>query len=109
MLNIPESVKELVCPVEKTLAIVGNKWSLLILRTLNRNIEPMRFNELLRGLNPISSKTLSAKLKDLVKYQVIKKDVFATTPIKVLYSLSDAGKDFETVLSSMAKWSIKWA
>lgn len=108
MLKIPENIKELPCAVEKTLAVVGSKWSLLILRELNNNKDPMRFNELLNSLKPISSKTLSAKLKDLVKYAVIDKEVIASTPVKIHYSLSVAGKDFESVLSSMAKWSIKW-
>ena len=91
MLNIPENIKELPCPVEKTLAVVGSKWSLLIMRELNNSIEPMRYNELLRSLKPISSKTLSSKLKDLVEYYVVKKEVDTTTPIKVFYSLSVAG------------------
>ncbi len=68
----------------------------------------MRFNELSKSLKPISSKTLSVKLKELVNNEVVEKKIIPSTPVLIKYSLSEKGKDLEKVLGSMAEWSIKW-
>ena len=51
--------------VEQTVAIIGDKWSLLIIGELAFGNSIIRFNELLRNLSPISSRTLSIKLAKL--------------------------------------------
>ncbi len=101
-------IKEINCPYEKTIKLIGNKWSLLIIKEFHLANKPLRFNNLLRLLKSISSKTLSAKLKDLIKYKVIKKEIVSTLPIIALYSLTDKGIELIKVLDSMAEWSIKW-
>lgn len=109
MLDYPDQIKTINCHVEKTIMIIGNKWSLMILREFHlKKNETLRFNQMLKALHPISSKTLSAKLKELVKSEVIKKEVIPTTPVQINYSLSEKGLDLENVITSMAKWSVKW-
>ncbi len=105
---IYDIIKETKCPYEKTIKLIGNKWSLLIIKEFHLANSPLRFNNLLRALRPISSKTLSAKLKDLVKYGVLKKEIISDTPIIVLYSLTNKGTELIKILDSMAKWSDKW-
>ena len=61
-LKFPEGFEEIECPAEITILLIGNKWSLLIIRELILADRPLRYNELARNLNKISSRTLSKKL-----------------------------------------------
>ncbi len=108
MLIYKEKIKDISCPVEKTIVLIGTKWSLMILKMLYLNKEPMRFNELLRSLKPISSKTLSAKLKELVSFEIVDREIMPTMPVGIKYSLSEKGKDLDEIFTTMAKWSLKW-
>ena len=108
MLLYEERLKDILCPVEKTIVLIGTKWSLMILKILYLNKEPMRFNELLKTLKPISSKTLSAKLKELASFDIVDREIIPTTPVGIRYSLSEKGKDLDEIFTTMAKWSLKW-
>ncbi|OPY33287.1 MAG: HxlR-like helix-turn-helix [Methanomassiliicoccales archaeon PtaU1.Bin124] len=96
------------CPVERTVSLVGNKWSLMILKQLYYNGGPLRFNQLLKTLKPVSSKTLSAKLKDLEKFEIVSKEIIPARPPMVQYQLTEKGMEFAEVFATMAKWSKKW-
>jgi hypothetical protein len=67
-LQYPEGFDEIACPAEKTIALIGNKWTLLIIRDLLMADKPLRYNELAKSLKKISSRTLSNKLKNMVNY-----------------------------------------
>jgi DNA-binding HxlR family transcriptional regulator len=108
MLHYPEDLMNIPCPIEKTITLIGNKWTLLLIREFYLSNGPLRFNDLLKSLKPISSKTLSSKLKDLVLYGIIERNVENTMPIKVEYFLTEKGKDLRSVLLSMAEWSKRW-
>lgn len=107
-LNFPEGFEEIVCPAEKTITLIGNKWSLLIIRELIIADGPLRYNELAKNLKKISSRTLSKKLKNMVNYGIIKKTIYDESPIKVEYSLTEKGKELYKVTQPMADWSLKW-
>lgn len=108
MKDYMKEIIDIPCPVEKTVSLIGSKWSILIIRDLYLNKTPLRFNELLKKLKPISSRTLSLKLKELNKYEVVKKDIISFTPPSVEYTLTEKGKDLSKVIRSMAEWSLKW-
>lgn len=99
---------KVVCPYESTISLIGNKWSLMILRNFRFKEEPWRFNKMLRSLKGISSKTLSAKLKELVEYGIVEKRVESVSPVVIHYTLTDKGQDLIPVLDAMAAWSEKW-
>jgi len=98
--------KEHIC--ERTISIIGNKWILRIVNEFNTQKEPLRFNFLLKTLSPISSKTLSVKLKDLVKYTILEKKIISMDPIITTYELTEKGKDLVGLFNSMTKWGKKW-
>jgi DNA-binding HxlR family transcriptional regulator len=98
--------KEHIC--ERTISIIGNKWILMIVNEFNTQKEPIRFNSLLKTLSPISSKTLSVKLKDLVKYTILEKKIISMDPIITTYELTEKGKDLAGLFNSMTKWGKKW-
>src|SRR3989344_1232769 len=81
------------CHVTKIIDILSKKWNLLIIRQLNGSDNAKkRFNELIKEINGISSRTLSKRLKELEKAKIIVKRKFKETPPKVEYSLTDSGK-----------------
>jgi DNA-binding HxlR family transcriptional regulator len=71
--------------------------------------KPIRFNEFMKSIKPISSKTLSSKLKELADFGVIKKEVLTDqTPVLVLYSLTEKGQQLTPILDTIAQWNLKW-
>lgn len=87
--------------------IIGSKWGTLILRELHFN-QKMGFNELLKVLPSISSRTLSLQIKKFLKMSMIEKKVLDTSPIRVEYKLTEKGKEFTESFYNLIQWSFKW-
>jgi DNA-binding HxlR family transcriptional regulator len=81
---------------------IGDKWSLLVLFILRDG--SLRFNELLRGVQGISQKVLSTTLRDLERDGYLSRQVMATTPPGVAYSLTAMGRGFLAVLGTLSTW-----
>jgi len=97
------------CPVSKIIKVLSMKWNLLILRQLNGSKHTKkRFNELLNELNFISTRTLSKRLKELEKTELVKKTKFKEIPPKVEYSLTPSGKEIIKCFKPMSKWAEKF-
>ena len=90
------------CGVERTLKIIGSKWTILILHHLCDGKK--RFGELQRSLDGISPKTLSERLKQLEQYGIINKKIFAEVPLHVEYSLTTQGKSLKEIIFLMGEW-----
>jgi len=92
------------CPVQKAVMIIGDKWTLFIIREFIYGKEKQGFNDLLRALKPISSRTLSLKLKKLQECRIIKRKIINARPVKVEYSLTERGTSLRKPLKEMGKW-----
>lgn len=90
------------CGVEKTLKIIGSKWTMNIIHNLFNGKK--RFGELQKLLVGISTKTLSQRLKELEKEKLISKKVFTEIPLHVEYSLTEKGKSLGNIFKQMAEW-----
>lgn len=90
------------CGVEKTLRIIGSRWTMNIIHNLFSGKK--RFGELQKLLAGISTKTLSHRLKELEKENVISKKVFLEIPLHVEYSLTEKGKSLGDIFKQMAEW-----
>jgi DNA-binding HxlR family transcriptional regulator len=90
------------CPVERTLAILGAKWTTLIVRELLAG--PRRFGELRSALEGVSPKTLTERLRALEAEGLIERRQFPEVPPRVEYQLTDAGQTLRSVLDAMAAW-----
>lgn len=88
--------------VQKTLKIIGSKWTVLILRELCHGTK--RFGELERNLRGISSKTLSLRLKQLENNNILTKKIYASIPPKVEYSLTEKGDSLRKIIHTMHEW-----
>ena len=94
------------CPVARSLEVIGEKWSLLIVRDLLRG--PQRFTDLLRYLGGITPKWLTLRLRDLEAASIIEADR-ETGRREVWYRLTPRGRELAPVIESLAVWGIDHA
>lgn len=84
-----------------TVALIGSKWKLLIIRNLRSR--PWRFNELKRDLVGISQKSLTDSLRSLEEDGVFVRTVYPEAPPRAEYSLSELGESMKPILDAMEK------
>lgn len=94
------------CPIRNVLARIGDKWTMLVLYTLEQH-GTMRFNDLYRGIPDISQKMLTATLRALTEDGLIHRELFPGVPPKVEYSLTDRGRSLLPHLDNLIGWAIE--
>ena len=92
------------CPIRNVLSRVGDKWSMLVLFTLESN-DTQRFKELQRNIPDISQKMLTATLKMLEADGLIRREVFPEVPPRVEYSLTKKGKSLLPLIDNLLSWA----
>ncbi|MFC8519456.1 winged helix-turn-helix transcriptional regulator [Streptomyces sp. NPDC057257] len=92
------------CPVGDVFRRLGDKWSLLLLVLLGRR--PHRYNELHRSVEGISQRMLTRTLRALETDGLVRREVFATVPPSVEYSLTPLGRTLLQPLSVLADWAV---
>ena len=95
------------CPINLTLEVLGDKWSLLILRDIMFG-RKRHFRELMRSEEGISSNILADRLKRLVEHGLLTKADDPTHKQKALYSLTEQGIELLPVLAQMSVWGRKY-
>ncbi len=90
------------CPIARTARLIGDTWTLLIVRDLMRGHK--RFGELEESLSGISPKTLSQRLKMLEAAGVITRQAFAEIPPRVEYALTDKGQALIPIIEAMQEF-----
>ena len=90
------------CPVATTVALIGSKWKILIIRNLLQR--PWRFNELKKDLEGISQKVLTDSLRSMEDDGLIIRTIYPEVPPRVEYALSELGQSLKPILDSMATW-----
>ncbi len=92
------------CPVRNILSRIGDKWSLLVLLTLNQG-GTVRFKELQRSLPDISQKMLTVTLRTLEEDGLVSREVFAVVPPKVEYSLTERTNSLLPHIFALTTWA----
>ena len=92
------------CPIRNVLSRVGDKWSMLVLFTLESN-DNQRFKELQRNIPDISQKMLTATLKMLEADGLIRREVFPEVQPRVEYSLTKKGKSLLPLIDNLLSWA----
>ena len=95
------------CPVTKILDNLSKKWALVILRELHNN-GTKRFNDLLKGMENISPRTLSKRLKELERLGLVARKKFNEIPPRVEYSLTGQGRELIKCFKYLDKWVKKF-
>jgi DNA-binding HxlR family transcriptional regulator len=91
------------CPVARALDVIGEKWSLLILRDLFR-LGPLRFQAFEQSLRGIAPNTLSARLKSLEAQGVIETRLYENHPPRYEYLLTKKGRALGPVIKALYDW-----
>ena len=92
------------CPIRNVLSRVGDKWSLLVLYSLQHR-EPVRFKELQRQIPDISQKSLTKTLRTLEEDGFVTREVFPEVPPRVEYSLTPRALSFLPLVENMINWA----
>jgi DNA-binding HxlR family transcriptional regulator len=94
------------CPVAKSAEIIGNPWSLLIVRELL--LGSSRFSVLQKGMPRISPTVLNTRLKELEEHGVLVKRRLSGLRGHE-YRLTEAGRELSAVIDALAVWGMRWA
>jgi DNA-binding HxlR family transcriptional regulator len=101
-----EAIEPYVGCVAAAMAIIGTKWTALILRDLAGG--PKRFGELEKSVGGINPRTLSQRLDELEAQKIITKTSYSEVPPRIEYTLTPKGLDLIPVLRQMATWGTKY-
>jgi len=94
------------CPVSRTLDIVGDRWTMLILRDLILE-GPRKFQDFQRALPRISPNTLSTRLKILEQHGIVQRRTYADHPPRAEYVVTDKGRELRPLLRTLRIWGEK--
>lgn len=94
------------CPIVNAIREIGGEWRLIIIRYLAEG--PQGFNELMKNIPEVNSKTLASTLKYLEQHSIINREVESTRPFRVKYSLSEKGISLKEALADLKKWGEEW-
>ena len=98
------SLAGMACPVARTLDVVGDWWTLLIVR--DAFVGARRFDEF-KAVG-IADNILSARLKKLTEAGIFERRQYQAHPARYEYLLTEKGKELGMVLAAMAWWGKRW-
>lgn len=97
-----KTLYDLPCNIAQTLNIIGDKWTLLILRQLMMGRDT--YTEIQQSLEGIPSNLLSVRLKSLLEDELISTELYQAHPPRYRYILTNSGKDLSDVFNSIIIW-----
>jgi DNA-binding HxlR family transcriptional regulator len=95
------------CPVARTLEVLGDQWTLLVVRDIMRGKQ--RYAEFLESPEGIPTNILADRLKRLAAKGIIRGRRYSQHPPRLEYSLTPKGEDLRPVMRSMAEWGVRHA
>ena len=95
------------CPIARTLDLIGERWTMLILRDLFLNVT--KFNEFREHSPGMPTKILADRLKSLERYGLVQRRVYSEHPLRAEYQLTALGRSLEPVMSAVYAWGMKHA
>src|SRR6185295_8360644 len=97
---------EMHCPIARTLDIVGERWTILIMRDLLLE-GPRKFQDFERSLSGISPNTLSARLKILEENGIVERRFYEEHPPRAEYVLTGKGRELGPAMRALQNWGQK--
>ncbi|WP_295902426.1 winged helix-turn-helix transcriptional regulator [uncultured Bdellovibrio sp.] len=99
------NLKRSICPITNLLDIVGDKWTLIVIRDLF--LGKRRYAEFINSKEKIPTNILADRLTRIEEFDLVTKIPYQTNPLRFEYSLTEKGKALEPVLNEMAKWGLR--
>ena|SRR2546422_4940496 len=94
------------CPAIESIRKVGNELRLAVVSSLIQG--PLRFSGILDAASGLDPKSLSRVLKYLASEGIVRRDVLSTQPVAVQYSLTEKGRQLESVVEALRVWGERW-
>jgi len=94
------------CPVARTLDLIGERWTMLLLRDLLLH-GPRRFQDFQTSLPGVAPNTLSARLKAMEDSGLVRRQLYNEHPPRLEYVLTDKGKSLGPVVKALRDWGSK--
>lgn len=91
------------CPIATTLDLVGDKWSLVVVRDMLTGKK--RFGEFLGSPEGIPTNILANRLKRMEESGVLSKKPYQERPTRFAYALTDRGESLLPILQAMCRWA----
>lgn len=102
-----EEAQGAVCPhFHRAIELIGKRWTGAIVVALIER--PMRYGELGKAVPGLSDRLLSQRLRELEEEGLVERQVEAGSPVRVTYSLTEAGQQLDPVLSELKSWARRW-
>jgi DNA-binding HxlR family transcriptional regulator len=102
-LVVMRSYQQADCLIARTLDIIGERWTILVLRDLFLQ-GPRRFQDLQESLAGVAPNTLSARLKTMEAHGLIASRLYSEHPPRLEYYLTEKGKSLGPVLKALREW-----
>ena len=93
------------CAIAGTLDVLGDRWSLLIVRDLLLR-DALRFADLAAAAEGVPTNTLADRLHPLEEHGIVAREPYSDRPPRYRYRLTDRGRDLAPVLDAMATWGV---
>ncbi len=106
-LDVKDCAGRSTCPLTNTLDIIGDKWTLIIIRDM-MFLGMKQYGDFLKSPEGISTNILADRLKRLEEYGVVTKSVYQTNPERYEYFLTDVGRALQPVIMAIAGWGLKY-
>ena len=100
------SLKRSICPITSLLDIVGDKWTLLVIRDLF--LGKRRYVEFLGSKEKMPTNILAERLKRIEEFGLVTKSPYQTNPLRFEYALTEKGEALEPILNEMARWGLHY-
>ena len=94
------------CPIRDILCRLGDKWSMLVMVTLNAN-GTMRFSDIQKTISDISQRMLTVTLRTLETDWLVSRTVYAEVPPRVEYQLTETGQTLMPHIESLVGWALE--
>ncbi len=94
------------CPVARTLDLIGERWTILLLRDLLLQ-GPRRFQDFQISLPGVASNVLSARLKSLEAHGLVSRRLYTDRPPRLEYVLTEKGRSLGSIVKALREWGSK--
>jgi DNA-binding HxlR family transcriptional regulator len=105
--EVQVEVKAAVCPhFHRAIELIGKRWTGAIVCALTER--SMRYAELGKAVPGLSDRLLSQRLRELEEEGLVERAVESGTPVRVTYSLTEAGMELDPALQELKAWAKRW-
>jgi len=96
------------CPVGRTMNVIGDRWTVMILRDFMR-FGPRRFQDFVDEFPNLPPNTLSSRLKLLEEHGIVNRQLYEERPPRAEYTLTDKGRALGPIMKALKNWGMQYA